>query len=95
MVDIWYGKKVRLKTKEELINEGYEVRNDGVFKDTTMFLNESDLQYLGWKMKIEYKDSIYYNDNKYKGFSLSVLNGYEVDMYNIEPCMFKYIEDNN
>lgn len=91
MINEWYGRKVKLKTREELIDEGYDVKNEGVFKNNTMFLNESDLNYLGWEMKIEYKDSIYYNDDKYKGFSLSALNGYEIDMYNIESCMFKYI----
>lgn len=48
MINEWYGRKVKLKTREELIDEGYDVKNEGVFKNNTMFLNESDLNYLGW-----------------------------------------------
>ena len=87
-----HNQKVLIKTGEELSKEGFEIRKDGVYKDTKMYLNESDLQYLGWKMKIEFKDSTYYGNNEYMGFSLSAVNGYEIDMCNIESIMFKYVQ---
>lgn len=88
---MYYGKKVMIKTGEELISEGYDVRQDGVYRDNKMYLNESDLQYLGWDMEIEYKESIHHSNEAYKGFSLTTPMGYEVDMYSIDPCMFKCI----
>lgn len=85
------GDKVLIKTKEELISGGFDVRSDGVHKNNNLYLNKSDLQYLGWKMIIVYKESEHYKNKRYTGFALRCELGYEIDMYNVDPCIFKKI----
>lgn len=90
-----YGQKVTIKTREELVEEGYSVTDNGVFKDGKMYLNKSDLEYLGWNMQVEFKDSEYYGNRKLKGYSLIVagFGFFELDMCNVEPCMFKAVKE--
>lgn len=88
---MYKNNKVLIKTKEELISEGFEVRSDGVYKGNNLYLNKSDLNYLGWEMMIVYKESEHYRDKKYTGFALRCELGYEIDMYNIDHCVFKKI----
>lgn len=88
-----YGQKVIIKTKETLVEEGYDVTEEGVFKDGKMYLNKSGLEYLGWKMQVEFKDSEHYENENLKGYSLIVADfGFcEIDMCNVETCMFEVI----
>lgn len=88
------NKTVQIKTKEELIKEGFDVKPNGVFKGNKMYLNQSDLNYLGLEMKIVYKESDYHKKEEFKGFSLRCILSNDIEMYNIEDCMFRWLDKN-
>lgn len=95
-IKLKYRDKVKIKNKEDLMGDGFDVCDDGVYKNGKMYMNKSDMNFLGLIMEVEYKDSDYYKNYKYRGYSLKIadFDSSEVEMYNIHPEMF-YLEKNN
>lgn len=48
----------------------FDVGSDGVRKNNNLYLNESDLNYLGWEMIVVYKESEHHRNKRYTGFAL-------------------------
>lgn len=91
-----YGDRVKIKNKEDLIKDGFDICEDGVYKNGKMYMNKYDMNFLGLIMEVEYKDSDYYKNHKYRGYSLKIANfdSSEIDMYNIHPEVFYLIKNN-